>query len=99
MTSHYLGRWRYHQLRSWQREGYADYIGRGTKVDLAEEAARIRQHDPDFDPNKSGLYLRYRFDVAFLLDHERLSVEAMLDERADESEISARARQVLKVGP
>jgi hypothetical protein len=78
LTSAHLGRLAYARLAPWQREGYADYVARGGPVDLAAEAMRLRAGDAAMDPQRSGLYLRYRLEVAFLLDHEHLSVEQTL---------------------
>jgi hypothetical protein len=78
MTSATIGRLAYFRLPAWVREGYADYVGRAAPVDLSSETERLRNGDRDFDPHRSGLYLRYRLEVAWLLERERASVLDLL---------------------
>jgi hypothetical protein len=89
MTSAKLGRVGYFRLRPWQREGYADYVGRTPLASLADEAARLRDGARELDPKGSGLYLRYRLEVAFLLDEEHLSVEQLFASTRPETELAA----------
>jgi hypothetical protein len=74
MTSTSLGRWQYFLLPAWVREGYADYVGRAEPVDLREGALRLAAGAPEMEPKRSGLYLRYRLETAYLLQHEHQSV-------------------------
>jgi hypothetical protein len=69
-------------LPAWVREGYADYVGMGSKgpVDVASMYAQYRAHDRRFDP-KSGYYARYRLLVAFYLDRKGWSVAKLMDTR------------------
>ncbi len=66
------------QLPAWMREGLADYVGFGGKVDIEALTEALRRGDPDLDPKKSGLYARYRLLVAFMLERELFPVEELL---------------------
>lgn len=80
LTGEYLGpshlwNWR---LPQWIREGYADYVGFGSKADLDALYARYRADDPAMDFRKSGQYARFRLLVAFMLQREHWSVQKLL---------------------
>ena len=47
--------------------------------------AQLRRGDPEMDPQRSGLYLRYNLLVAYLLDRKRISVHEMLSQEFDHS--------------
>ncbi|HEX6739704.1 MAG TPA: hypothetical protein VF310_15595 [Vicinamibacteria bacterium] len=78
MVAHRLGRWANFRLAAWQREGYADYVGKAGAFAFSRERDRFRANDPALDPARSGLYLRYHLLTAHLLDHKRLTPEALL---------------------
>jgi hypothetical protein len=78
MVARRLGRWENFRLATWQREGYADYVGKAGAFDFAAVRERFRADDPALDPGRSGLYLRYHLLTAHLLDHKGLTAEALL---------------------
>jgi len=78
ITARHLGSWRYIGLVVWQREGYADYVGKGSRFDFAAALRDFRAGTKDFDPRRSGLYLRYHLLVAELLDRRGMSVQELL---------------------
>jgi hypothetical protein len=87
MTSATLGRLAYARLPVWVREGYADYVGRAAAVDLGGDALRVRRGERELDPHRSGLYLRYRLEVAWLLDHEHADVLGLLHAPPDVDQV------------
>jgi hypothetical protein len=80
----------YHSLPAWIREGVADYIGLAQPVDFEELIERLRASDPELDPKRSGLYLRYRLLVSYFIDHEKWSLEQLLASRMPQPEAEAR---------
>jgi hypothetical protein len=90
-----VGPYTYHSLPAWIREGVADYIGLAEQVDFENLIERLRADDPELDPKRSGLYLRYRLLVAFFLDHEHWSLERLLASPMPQPEAEARMLAVL----
>jgi hypothetical protein len=80
----------YHSLPAWIREGVADYIGLAQPVDFENLIERLRADDPELDPNRSGLYLRYRLLVSYFIDHEHWSLERLLASPMPQPEAEAR---------
>jgi hypothetical protein len=78
MTARRLGRRGYFTLETWQREGYADYIGKGGAFDFAAVLRDFKARATDLDPAQSGLYLRYHLLVAHVLDGLGLTAEAFM---------------------
>ena len=78
MTVRRLGPLRYMNLEAWQREGYADYVGKSGAFDFAATLRDFNAGAPSLDPKRSGLYLRYHLLVAHLLDHEGMTADALL---------------------
>ena len=68
-------------LPQWVREGYADYVGMGGRVDLDDLFRRYRAGDPALDFAKSGQYARFRLLVAFVLERRHWSVDQLLATR------------------
>lgn len=66
------------RLPVWIREGMADYIGFGGKVDLVALLQALRSGDPELDPRRSRTYARYRLLVAYFLEHERWTADRLL---------------------
>jgi hypothetical protein len=66
------------ELPQWVREGYADYVGMGGRVDIDDLYRRYRAGDPALDYRKSGLYSRFRLLTAFVLEREHWSVDQLL---------------------
>jgi hypothetical protein len=78
MVARRLGRLAYTRLEVWQREGYADYLGKGGSFDPASTLRDFRANEPSLDPVRSGLYLRYHLLVAHLLDDEGMTAQELL---------------------
>jgi hypothetical protein len=78
MTSDRVGRWRYHGLAAFQREGYADYVAFARPVDFARGRELLERDAPEMSPRRSGLYLRYELMVAHLLEHQGMTVDRLL---------------------
>lgn len=78
-----LGRWDDLRLAHWQREGYADHVGKAGAFDFQAVRADFRAGAPALDPARSGLYLRYQLLVDHLLQTKGLTPEALLAEPRD----------------
>ncbi len=78
MTADAVGTWRYLRLERWRQDGYADYVAKGGAFDFAGRLRGFREGDPELDPQRSGLYLRYHLLVAYLLDQRGISVSDLL---------------------
>jgi hypothetical protein len=89
MTSTTLGRWRYFRMPVWLREGYADYVARLGPANLTDATHGIQSDEPDWDPTRSGLYLRYWAEVTFLLDDRHTPIDQALRSTRTEAEVLA----------
>lgn len=90
LTAEHVGIWRYHRaVPQWLREGVADYIGFGGKVDVEKLMRALRAGDPDLDPKKSGTYARYRLLVADLLDRKGWTMDRLLQSGISQSDAEA----------
>jgi hypothetical protein len=83
----HLGRLRYSQLPQWVDDGYADYIARD--IDYADALQKFKADARELDPRRSGLYLRYHLMVAYLLEKERLSIDALLNQPPNRDTVEA----------
>jgi hypothetical protein len=77
------------ELPQWVREGYADYVGMGGRVDIDDLYRRYRAGDPDMDYRKSGLYARFRLLTAFMLEREHWSVDQLLASKLTQDQADA----------
>jgi hypothetical protein len=82
-----LGGGAYWRLPAWKNEGYSDYLAKGPGFRFDEAARQLRQGDPEMDPARSGLYLRYHLLVSFLLDEKGLSVTELFETDFDTREL------------
>lgn len=73
-----LGALAHQRLPVWIREGLADYIAFGGEVEIDELARGLRRDVPELDPQRSGLYARYRLMVAYLLEREDWTIATLL---------------------
>lgn len=89
MLARRIGRRAYHALATWQQEGYADYVGKGGAFDFEANRAAFRADQPELDPQRSGLYLRYHLLVAYALEKQGLSPEQLLDGYRDNMRLEA----------
>jgi len=79
MTAEFLGPKVYRALPAWVREGYADYVGRGTSFDYEDARAALTGDAAGRrSPAQTGFYLRDALLVAHLLDREGWSVPDLL---------------------
>ena len=92
MLARRIGRLRYARLQRWQVEGYAEYVGKAGEFDFEKTLAAFRAGTRELDPKRSGLYLRYHLLVAYLLDHEGMTPEALLAAPIEKTEVEARLR-------
>jgi hypothetical protein len=92
MVARRLGRVGYARLRTWQAEGYADYVAKAGRFDFAENLAAFQAEAPALDPHRSGLYLRYHLLVAYALEREGLAPERLLAGPIDEAPIERRLK-------
>ena len=74
------------QLPVWIREGLADYVAFGGEVDIDALMRALRAGDSDLDPQRSGLYARYRLLVAYLLEREGWTVDRLLESGLSQAE-------------
>jgi hypothetical protein len=89
LTGRALGPLTYHRLPQWVREGYADYVGKGDAFDYDEARRAFLAGTREMDWSKSGLYLRFHLLVAYLLDHEHLTVDQLLRNPPSQEEVEA----------
>jgi hypothetical protein len=93
LTGHEIGPVHYLQLPQWVREGYADYVGKGSSFNYEKARRAYLAGVPEMDWKKSGLYWRFNLQVAYLLDHRRWSVSRLLQEPPSEETVEAAIRE------
>ena len=84
VTGRKLGAVRWLMLPAWVREGYADYIARGSSFDYARERQAFFADMPEMDVRKSGLYRRFQLLTTFLLDRRQWNLDELLLHSPDE---------------
>jgi hypothetical protein len=87
MIADRVGSIAYVKLAAWKDEGYSDYIAKGGVFSFDDELRKLRAGDPELDPARSGLYLRYHLLVAYLLDRKGASPQDLLEKDFDSSTI------------
>jgi len=92
MVARRIGRLAYARLETWQREGYSDYLAKAGDFDFAANLAAFRAGAAALDPARSGLYLRYHLLVAHLLEHRKMTPEALLAGALDPAPIEDELR-------
>jgi hypothetical protein len=80
LTARAAGWISYYQLPQWVREGYADYVGKGTSFNYDEARLAFLSGAPEMDWEKTGLYWRYHLLVAHLLDRKHWTVQRLLED-------------------
>lgn len=95
LTCQAVGSFAYYRLPEWVREGYADYVAKGSAFNYDEARRAFLADAPEMDRWKSGLYLRYHLLVAHLLDRQHWSVQRLLEEHPEQNmvEDALRAEQ------
>jgi hypothetical protein len=84
-----LGVVKHWRLPPWKDEGYADFVAKGGDFDYDRAREQLRRADPELDPKRSGLYLRYHLLVAYLLDRRGISVDELLKRDFDPAQLEA----------
>ena len=84
------------RLPEWKREGYADYVARGSTFNYEESKRAFLASDDTMDPAKSGLYLRFNLLVAHLLDKEQWTVQRLLTDPIEQTEVEAMLRNAAR---
>jgi hypothetical protein len=92
LSGHAIGPVRYLRLPQWVREGYADYIGKGSSFSYQEARGAFLSGVPEMDWTRSGLYWRFNLEVAYLLDHRRWGVLKLLREPPTNESVDAAIR-------
>jgi hypothetical protein len=77
------------RLPDWKNEGYADLVAKGGDFDYERVREQLRWHDPELDPMRSGLYLRYHLLVAYLLERKGIRVDELLNREFDPPQLEA----------
>ncbi len=90
MESRAFGRGSAVRYPAWVNEGYADYVAKAGRFDLARNAADLRARTREMDPKASGLYRRYHLEVAYLLDRQGMTVRQLYAAPPDEAAVRAR---------
>jgi hypothetical protein len=89
MTADHVGRWAFHRLSAFQREGYADHVAYAHALELARARTALVNDAPEMSPKRSGLYTRYELLVAYLLERRGMTVDELLAERRDQRAVEA----------
>lgn len=92
LTGQAIGGMAYHRLPQWKREGYADYVGKGTAFHYEEAKQAFLANDPKMDWAKSGLYWRFHLLVAHLLEKQHWSVQRVLEDPIEQEAVEALIR-------
>ena len=92
-TKKAAGWYRHSKLPEYVSEGYPDYVAKGKSFDYEKAKQAFLSEAPEMDRWGSGLYLRYHFIVAYLLDKKSWSLQELLEnpmeQKAVEDEIRA----------
>lgn len=92
LTGQAIGGIPYQWLPQWKREGYADYVGKGSTFNYDEARKAFLANDPKMDYAKTGLYWRFHLLVAHLLDKQHWSVPKMLTEPIEQTAVEGMIR-------
>jgi hypothetical protein len=76
-------------LPQWVREGYADYVGLGGRVDIDDLYRHYRAGDPALDWRRSGLYARFRLLTAVMLERRHWSIDQLLASKLTQAQAEA----------
>lgn len=90
MESRAFGRGSALRYPAWVNEGYADYVAKAGRFDLAQNAADLRAGALAMNPAASGLYRRHHLEVAYLLDRQGMSIRQLYADPPDEPALRAR---------
>jgi hypothetical protein len=90
MESRAFGRGSAVRYPDWLNEGYADYVAKAGRFDMAENARALRAGALAMDPKMSGLYRRHHLEVAYLLDRQGATIQELYADPPDEAALRAR---------
>jgi len=92
LTGRAMGPMAYFRLPQWVREGYADYVGKGSGYGFEAARQAFLAGAPEMDWHRSGLYSRFHLLVAFLLDRSGWTVDRLLRNPPEQSVVEAQLR-------
>ncbi|MGE0127894.1 MAG: hypothetical protein AB7U82_07435 [Blastocatellales bacterium] len=92
LTGQAVGGIAYHRLPQWKREGYADYVGKGSSFNYDEAKRAFLANDPKMDWEKSGLYWRFHLLVAHLMDKQHWSAQRVLEDPIEQQSVEEMIR-------
>jgi len=82
-----FGYWRNLVIPGWKKEGYAEYVAGGAALD-DETGLRMWRANPR---DATGYqYFKYYMLVRYLLDHDRIGVDALVDRDFDVQSLERR---------
>jgi hypothetical protein len=93
LTVRAIGWLKYYELPRWVREGYADYVAKGSAFDYEPARRAFLTGVPEMDWQQSGLYWRYHLLVAYLLDKQHWTVQQLLESPPEQSSIEDQIRR------
>src|SRR5262245_60587810 len=87
-----FGYWRYLAIPAWKKEGYAEYVAGGSTLDY-QTGLRMWKANPR---DSTGYqYFKYYMLVRYLLEHDRLGVDALVDHDFDLQSLEQRVLESL----
>jgi len=92
LTGRALGPVAYLRLPQWIREGYADYIGKGSQIDLDGYRKAFLAGAQEMNYRRSGLYREFHLFVAWQLIHEGWTVDRLLHNYPPEATVVGAVR-------
>lgn len=96
LTCERLGAWRFFRLPDWLREGYADYLGRGSVYARPGVGVAFLAEAPEMNSPAIAPYLRYNLLIGFCVERERRSLDAVFEAAEDRTSVEARLRAGLR---
>jgi hypothetical protein len=90
-----FGYWRNLAMPAWKKEGYAEYVAGGSTLDY-ETGIRMWKANPRDDTGYR--YFKYYMLVRYLLEHDKLSVDALVDRNFDLHSLEERVLDSLSGG-
>ncbi len=77
MVENTIGVFHFHRLSDWVKEGYADYVGRGSALAVMGNSQAFLANAPEMNFPEKAPYLRYNLLVAYYLEQEGWSLEQL----------------------
>jgi hypothetical protein len=82
-----FGYWRNLAMPAWKKEGYAEYVAGGSTLDYATGRRLWKANPRD---GTSYQYFKYYMLVRYLLEHDKLDVDALVDRDFDMQSLEER---------